>query len=240
MTFKVKDTNLKIVGFFGQSGAGKTTIIKSVAEKSGGRKVIRNTGVIRYLFSKNPNAYKSPQDFIAQRDSIMAEANPGSQIATMQERYIKSQLQLMNDFSTEVFNSARADYSVPSVMLFDRCPLDFHALTECGMNHLISVFGGKVNRNHAYFLEREKETAVYNTKHFFDAIFVVKPWADGSINGLSDGVRDQYLNPFYTGNNWYSKLEGIDVGPTKIFFIDENITSLEARARFVESKLKEI
>ena len=238
--FKVKDENLKIVGFFGQSGAGKTTIIRSVADNVDGRKVYKNTGIIRYLFTKNVNSYKSPNDFISQKDAIMAEANPGSQIATMYERYIKSQFQLMNDFSTEVFTAARADYPKPSVMLLDRCPLDFHALTECGVAHLLSVFGGKMNKNHNFYLDREKTTAVYNTTKFFDAIFVVKPWANGSINGLVDGVRDQYLSPFYAGDNWYSKIDGLDIGGTKVFVLDDNIVSLGDRVKFVEDKLKGI
>ena len=226
--FKVKDKNLKIVGFYGQSGAGKTTVIRNVPDLVGGKSIIKNTGTIRYLFTKNPDSYRNPMEFISQKDAVMADKNPGAQIAHIYERYIRSQFQLMNDFSTEVFLSAREDYAVPSVMMFDRCPMDFNSITECGMEQLRSEFGGKLNKIHSSFMALEKKAAIENTVKFFDAIFIVKPWVapdSKQSSTLKDGVRDQYLSEHYVDANWYSKLDGIDLGTTKVFVIDENVIS---------------
>ena len=238
--FKVKDENLTVVGFFGQSGAGKSTVIRSIPGEINGKAVIRKTDIIRSLFAENPNQYKNPMEFISQKADIMAEPNPGSLIAQMYDRYIRSQFQLMNDFSSEVFDAVRQNYPAKSIMLFDRCPLDFFALTECGLSRLMEDFGGKFNKNHNLFRDLAKKTATENTKKFFDVIFVVKPWLSENINTLSDGVRDQYLSGHYTGDNWYAKIEGFDLGNTKVFYVDESITSIEERAKFVTAALSRI
>ncbi len=238
--FKTKDDNLTVVGFFGQSGAGKSTVIRSIPSDVAGKTIIRKTDIIRSLFAENPNQYRNPMEFINQKDSIMAEPNPGSLIAQMYDKYIRSQFQLMNDFSTEVFEAVRTDYPTKSFMLFDRCPLDFYALTECGLSRLMSEFGGKFNKNHILFRELAKKTAIENTKKFFDVIFVVKPWIPENINTLSDGIRDQYLGEHYTGDNWYSKISGIDLGNTKVFYVDESITTIEERINLVKTTLGRI
>lgn len=238
-----KNANTKIVGFFGQSGSGKTTIIKGLPSMVAGTPIIQETGTIRKLFSKNPTAYKNPVEFIAQKEQIMAEGNPGSMIAQMYEKYIRSQFQLLNDFSTEVFLAAREQTPSKNLILFDRCPLDFHVLTECGVSHLMSEFGGKMNKTHNLFMGLAKKTAVENTVKFFDAIFVVKPWEapnKANINVFNDGVRDQYLNNHYVDDNWYGRLGGLDLGQTKVFYVDESYVSIESRVKLVTEKLKEI
>lgn len=238
-----KNANTKVIGFFGQSGSGKTTIIKGLPSVVGGTPIIQETGTIRKLFSKNPTAYKNPAEFIAQKEQIMAEGNPGSMIAQMYEKYIRSQFQLLNDFSTEVFLSAREPAATKNFVLFDRCPLDFHVLTECGVSHLMDEFGGKMNKTHNLFLGLAKKTAIENTMKFFDAIFIVKPWETpntSNINVFNDGVRDQYLNNHYVGNNWYGRLDGLDLGRTKVFYVDETHVSIESRVKLVIDKMKEI
>lgn len=238
-----KNENTKVIGFFGQSGSGKTTIIKSLPHSVNGIPVKSDTGVIRRLFAKNPTAYRNPGEFIEQKYQIMNEGNPGSIIAQMYEKYIRSQFQLLNDFSTEVFLEVREGSPNKSFMLFDRCPMDFHTLTECGVAHLMSVYGGKMNKTHNLFLNLAKKTAIENTIKFFDAIFIVKPWTEpnhSNINVFNDGIRDQYLSEYYVGKNWYDRLDGIDLGSTKVFFIDENQVSIDSRVKLVVEKMKEI
>lgn len=238
-----KNSNTKVVGFFGQSGSGKTTIIKGMPSVVAGKPVIQETGTIRKLFSKNPTTYRNPGEFVAQKSQIMSEGNPGSIIAQMYEKYIKSQFQLLNDYSTEVFMGVREQSASPNFILFDRCPLDFHVLTECGMSHLMSEFGGKLNKTHSLFMSLAKKTACENTANFFDAIFIIKPWTTpntSNINAFTDGVRDQYLSSHYVGDNWYSKIDGLDIGKTKVFVIDESLISVDSRVKMVVEKLKEI
>lgn len=234
---KIKDENLTVVGFFGQSGAGKSTVIRSIPSLVGGKCVIKKTDVIRSLFSQNPNGYRNPQEFISQKDEMLSKANPGSLIAEMYMKYIRSQFQLMNDFSTEVFEAVRQDYPSKSIMLFDRCPMDFQVLTECGLNRLHEDFGGKYNSNHNLFRDLIKKTSIENTKKFFDVIFVVKPWLTENINNLNDGVRDQYLGNHFTGDNWYGRLNGIDFENTKVYYIDETMNTIESRVNFVVNTL---
>jgi ABC-type oligopeptide transport system ATPase subunit len=234
---KLKDENLTVVGFFGQSGAGKSTIIKSIPSNIGGKGIIKKTDVIRGLFSKNPQSYRNPQEFISQKDEIFGKANPGSLISEMYTKYIRSQFQLMNDFSTEVFDAVRQDYSSKSIMLFDRCPMDFQVLTECGLDKLHDEFGGKYNSTHNLFRDLVKKTSITNTKNFFDIIFVVKPWVNENINILNDGVRDQYLSNHFTGDNWYNKLDGIDFGNTKVYYVDEALNTIESRVNFIANTL---
>lgn len=233
----LRDKNTKIVGFFGQSGAGKTTVIRSLPSNIGGSYVIQNTNVIRNLFVKNPNTYRNPQEFISQKDEINNSENPGNLISQMYEKYIRSQAQLMHDFSTEVFNVVKEPQLVKSIMVFDRCPLDFSVLTECGVEQLQSVFGGKLNKTHKLHMDLCKQAAITNTINFFDYIFVTKPW--GNTGQLKDGVRDQYLNEFYINDNWYGKIDGLKLGNTKVYLIDQNIKTIDERVKFVKDKLIE-
>ena len=71
-----KNANTKVIGFFGQSGSGKTTIIKGLPSIVAGTPIIQETGTIRKLFSKNPTSYKNPAEFIEQKEQIMGEGNP--------------------------------------------------------------------------------------------------------------------------------------------------------------------
>ena len=235
--FKGKDENIITVGFFGQSGAGKSTVIKSIPSKIGQNPVMKRLDIIRMLFANNPNRYSNPMEFIKNKEVIMNEPNPGSSIAHMYDKYIKSQRQLMNDFSTEVYETTKLSYPTKTYMFFDRCPLDFYTLTECGLTRIQQEFGGKFNKNHNFDRENIKTTAIMNTDNFFDYVFIIEPWLDKNTNELNDGVRDQYLSDHYTGENWYGKIKGIKTEKTKFFHIDSSINTIDERVRYVTNVL---
>lgn len=235
-----KPENLKIVGFFGQSGAGKTTIIRNIPDYVDGIRIIRNTGIIRYLFNKTPNSYISPSD-IMYRFSRLGDDASIEQIMSLYDKYIRSQLQLMHDFSTEVFLASRDTFTEPTIMLVDRCPMDFAILTECGVEHLQSILGGNLTRGHKKFIELCRVGALKNTKNFFDAIFITKAWSDvDSTHTLTDAIRDQYLSAHYTDDNWYGKFTGIDETKTKVITIPDDIITLNDRTVYVANKLSEV
>lgn len=236
-----KNTKLKIVGFFGQSGAGKTTIIRNVRGPINGHRISPSTGIIRYLFNKN--SYLNPVDLLQNYRSDLETANPkelNAKIDEIYEKYIRSQMQLLNDFSTEVFLSTQDNQLSPSILLTDRSPIDFYAITVGGMNYLQSELN-KVPNDHCTFLISVcKKIAETNTKNFYNSIFVTYPWNDQGINNLKDGIRDQYLTEFYTGDNWYNIINDVDIGDVKLFAIDGNITDLIKRANVVEDCLQGI
>jgi hypothetical protein len=241
---KQKSKNLKVVGFCGQSGAGKTTIIRKLPEVDG-KRFIRNTGIIRYLFSKNNGPHTTNNSYVSPRDILdiynkLGDATPNQKVNELYERYIRSQMQLMNDFSSEVFYASREAHIEETYLFTDRTPLDFAILTECGIKQLQSIMGGELNSHHKRLIELCRSTALKNTKQFFDGVFVTKPWLGDDTEVLTDGVRDQYLSEYYTGDNWYSNVKGIDESVTKIFTITEDIVSLEDRASYVCSKLSEV
>jgi len=231
-----RNENLKIVGFFGQSGAGKTTIIRNVDKKVNGQIVLQNTGIIRYLFKKNNN-YKNPVDIISKKDSI-----PPEKINELvYEKYIRSQMQLLNDWSTEMFLSTLEHYLTPSILLLDRSPVDFYVITLGGLKVLTKEFGVELNSDNQHLLEINRKIAEDNTNNFFDAVFITKPWNNGNINTLCDGVRDQYLAEEYTGENWYSHYKDVNlIHEVKSFVIGEDVTDLQKRAKFVSAKLTEV
>lgn len=233
-----RNENLKIIGFFGQSGAGKTTIIRNVRGPINGQRISPCTGIIRYLFNKN--VYLNPVDLLQKYDKDLSELKGNernSKIDEIYEKYIKSQMQLLNDFSTEVFLSTQHKLHKPTILLTDRSPIDFYAITVGGMNYLKSELG-KVPNDHCQFLINLcKQTAETNTKNFYNAIFVTYPWKDQGINKLKDGVRDQYLTEFYTGDNWYQIIKDVDIEGVKLFDINGDITDLIKRAKVVEDCL---
>ena len=238
-----RNKNLKVVGFFGQSGSGKTTIIRNVNKKINGSVIYQNTGIIRYLFGKGN--YTNPQSLIdvnSQRISQLTDKKEKNrEIDTIYEKYIRSQFQLLNDWSSEIFEIIRQQYSSSSILLVDRSPVDFYALTICGMKELEKEFGKqKLNDMCQLLMRLLKETAEYNANTFINAIFVTKPWKGDDINNLKDGVRDQYLTEAYTGENWYSKYSDIDLNKTMTFNITEKVTDLQERAKLVNKCLEEI
>lgn len=241
-----RNENLKIVGFFGQSGSGKTTIIRNVDKRVNNQAIIQNTGIVRYLFKKN-NSYQDPINIIAEskqeKDNAQEKDNTQETDKTIgvYERYIRSQMQLLNDWSTEVFLLTQEVYPEPSILLLDRSPIDFYVMTVCGINTLIDEFGKKLSPMDEHFLKLNKQIAEDNTNNFFNAIFVTKPWGDSNINTLRDGIRDQYLSEKYTGDVWYEQYDKIKlIKDIKTFVIGEDIIDLNERAKLVNEKLTEI
>jgi len=233
-----RNKNLKIIGFFGQSGAGKTTIIRNVKGPINGHRISPSTGIIRYLFNKN--TYLNPVDLLHKYDkdiNTLKGNELNSKIDEIYEKYIRSQMQLLNDFSTEVFLSTQDNQNQPSALLTDRSPIDFYALTVGGMKFLQSELGRVPNEQCKTLINLCKKTAETNTKNFYDAIFVTYPWKDQGINKLKDGIRDQYLTEFYTGENWYQIIKDVDIEGVRLFDIEGDITDLLKRAKVVEDCL---
>lgn len=238
-----QNKNLKIVGFFGQSGSGKTTIIRNTDKKSNGRPLIKELGIIRYLFKKN-DYYLNPKQLIDENYSIVEALTDidqkNAKIDEIYEKYIRSQFQLLNDWSTEIYIKTTETYYTPTILLVDRSPIDFYVLSMCGMNKLIKKFGKEPNSTYDHFIKLIKKTAESNTNNFLNAVFVTKPWKSDSKEELIDGVRDQYLDEEYTGTSWYDLFDDIKLYNTKVFFISSDITDLKERANLVDEKLKEI
>jgi ABC-type dipeptide/oligopeptide/nickel transport system ATPase component len=237
-----RNSNLKIVGFFGQSGSGKTTIIRNVDKKVNDQVIFQNTGIIRYLFKKN-DYYLNPQGLVdenLERVNALKNGEKNAEIDIIYEKYIRSQFQLLNDWSTEIYMSTMESYSSPCILLVDRSPVDFYSLTICGMKYLQEVFKKKMNQFCTYLISLIRQTAEDNANNFLNAIFITKPWKTSDINNLKDGIRDQYLTDDYVGENWYSNFEDVNLTETKTFSIEEDIIELDARAKFVNKKLEEI
>jgi len=237
-----RNSNLKIVGFFGQSGSGKTTIIRNVDKKVNDQVIFQNTGIIRYLFKKN-DYYLNPQGLVdenLERVNALKNGEKNAEIDIIYEKYIRSQFQLLNDWSTEIYMSTMESYSSPCILLVDRSPVDFYSLTICGMKYLQEVFKKKMNQFCTYLISLIRQTAEDNSNNFLNAIFITKPWKTSDINNLKDGIRDQYLTDDYVGENWYSNFEDVNLTETKTFSIEEDIIELDARAKFVNKKLEEI
>lgn len=240
---KTRSDKVKVVGFFGQSGAGKTTIIRNVKGPINGHVILQNTGIIRYLFQRNDN-YTSPVELMqkyGQELQTMKPAEKSAKIDEIYEKYIRSQFQLLNDFSTEVYMAVRDEnYSVNSFLLIDRSPIDFYTLTVCGVNYLKEKLGKKHNAHCQKLIELVRKTAEVNTRNFFDIIAVIKPWKAEGGREFKDGVRDQYLDEHYAGDNWYNKINDINLENIPQFTIDEKITDLFKRAEIVELCLQEV
>ena len=238
-----KSDKVKIVGFFGQSGAGKTTIIRNVKGPINGNLVMQNTGIIRYLFQRN-DSYTSPVELLQKYKDDLANMKPNEKSAKIDEiyeKYIRSQFQLLNDFSTEVYLGARPEnYTQNNFLLIDRSPIDFYTLTVCGVNYLKEKLGKKHNANCQKLIELVRKTAETNTRNFFDIIAVTKPWKSEGGREFKDGVRDQYLGEHYAGDNWYSTLDDINLDGIPQFTIDEKVTDLFRRAEIVELCLQEV
>jgi len=239
-----RNKNLKIVGFFGQSGSGKTTIIRNVDKRVNNQMIIQNTGIIRYLFNKN-NSYKNPVNIITDNKQELADIKStqerDAKISVIYENYIRSQMQLLNDWSTEVYLLTQEIYTEPSILLFDRSPIDFYAITVCGLKVLKDEFEKELDPMNEYFLRLNKQIAEDNTNNFFNAIFVTKPWSNNNINTLRDGIRDQYLSDKYTGDIWYDQYKDMKIKEEiKTFTIEADVIDLYKRAKLVSEKLLEI
>ena len=240
----IKNNNVKVVGFFGQSGAGKTTIIRNLTSLNG-RIVKANTGITRSLRANKPNTYFEPNDLLNKYGKDLDTLKPNekkAKIDEIYEKYIRGQMQLLNDYSTEVFQDTREKFMVPSTIVYDRSPLDFYTVTICGIAYLKSVLEKELNAMCNHLLVLCKKTAELNSINMFDAIFITYPWVQPSVEkaSLIDGVRDHYLSDFYTGNNWYGIINKVNINPVKLFTLDSDITDLMKRASIVNKKLTEI
>jgi hypothetical protein len=239
-----KNPKVKLVGFFGQSGAGKTTIIRNLSSMDG-RTVLANTGITRSLRTKNPNTYFEPLELLNKYGRDIDSMKPNeknAKIDEIYEKYIRGQMQLLNDYSTEIFQDTRDEYKSATVLVYDRSPLDFYTVTECGVAYLKSVLNKDLNDVCKHLLLLCKKTAEINTKNFFDAIFVTYPWVSPELKreSLVDGVRDHYLSEFYVGENWYGIINKVNIKPVKIFTIESDVTDLMKRANIVNKKLMEV
>ena len=239
-----KNPNVKVVGFFGQSGAGKSTIIRNLTSLD--KRVIKtNTGITRSLRASKPNTYFEPNDLLNKYgkdlDALKIHEKR-AKIDEIYEKYIRGQLQLLNDYSTEVFQDSRDNHVTPTTLVYDRSPLDFYTVTVCGVAYLKSVLGKELNDLCKLLMTQCKKTAEVNSVNFFDAIFITYPWVQPSVEkaSLIDGVRDHYLSDFYTGDNWYGIINKVNINPVKLFTLDSDITDLMKRASIVNKKLTEI
>lgn len=221
------------IGFYGQSGSGKTSLIKNLPGIVEGRATLQNTGIIRSLFEKNSGKYQNPNELIN-----LVQNKEMSKIHAL-DRYVRSQFQLLNDFSTEVFSINMDGCVVPAIMLYDRTPLDFYTLTLCGLEYMLNTFElKKLPRDVSYMLNLMKDTTEHNTRLLLDQVIVVHPWNSNNSN-LMDGVRDQYLTDYYVGNNWYNKINETSHG-VNVHTIPVEMTDLNSRVLSVTKVLKNI
>lgn len=228
-----------VVGFFGQSGAGKTTIIKNLPNIIAGMPLVSYTGIIRYLFRINMNnkKYTNPTKILSENQDDLNHMNKSDKINKVHEiyeKYIRSQLQLLNDYSSEVFNATREIRIVPALLVFDRSPVDFYALSICGIKYLQDNLDNiPLNQQCLNLLNITKMTSEKNANFLFNLIISTPPWQETNINSLNDGVRDQYLSNYYIGDNWYSKSLDINFTKTKLVNLSSEITNLDRRINSV-------
>ena len=227
----------KMIGLFGQSGAGKTSIIKNLPDEFNKIPLVKNIGIIRKLFQNNPDKYSNPEGLLKEFKQQIKDYEVTFIFQEIAFKYIKSQLNLLNDFSAECYSNYRELRTIPSIILFDRSPVDFYILTLCGLEFIMDNLNIKgdlkanLNNQNLTFLDFIRDTSIHNTNLMFDTIITVLPWSD-SMNELQDGVRDQYLASKYTGDNWYYKANNIVFNNTKQFCIPEHITALDARSNY--------
>lgn len=236
-----KRNNVKLVCLFGESGSGKTTTIRNTKEYINGYKVKPNTGIIRYLFEKN-SYYVSPIALLNKYWTNIDELTPDERKIKsdeIYERYAKSQCQLLNDWSSEMFEAFRAQYSEKTAIVFDRSPMDFYVLTMCGLSYLKNILHEEYNDTVTRYIETIKRITKYNTDTFIDAIIVTEPWTETVNSVMNDGIRDHYLDPAYRGDNWYGKLKNIDYS-VKTYSINNTVTALMQRASMVNEYLSEV
>lgn len=222
-----------VAGFFGQSGAGKTTIIKNLPPTIGEYEVSPNTGVIRYLFQVYSKRYTNPKKILMENDEALNSLGGHDRLLKINEiyeKFIRSQLQLLNDYSTEVYTEVNKVLTADTIMLFDRSPVDFYTLSMCGVAYLKNRLGGaELNSACTHLLELTRKTAEKNANLLFDMIIITPPWHSANINSLEDGIRDQYLSEFYVNENWYSKVK--DINFTKVKLVELSSANLNVDER---------
>jgi ABC-type dipeptide/oligopeptide/nickel transport system ATPase component len=231
----------KIIGFFGQSGSGKTTVIRSLPTIIDKLPTLQYTGIIRSLFQNNPDRYTNPEKLLLENKEELdklPKKDKNAKIQEIYEKYTRSQLQLLNDYSTEVFNVVREPQIVPSIVLFDRSPVDFYVLTLCGLEYLKNKLDNtKINNVCEYYLNIIKKTAEHNSNFLFDNIITIHPWNENTEQML-DGVRDQYLTDFYTGDNWYENFKEIKLNKVSVYNINKENLTIDSRVGEIVKILK--
>jgi hypothetical protein len=251
-----RNPNLKIIGYCGQSGAGKTTTIKFVGEHKKENKstiecegkrilgkydILYNTGLIRSLMTENQYT-TNPVDII--NDNLdynsLSPFDKRDRAGAMYKKFIYSQRQLLNDWSTEVYNMTTDTYYTPTIMQIDRSPIDFYILSVGGLNYLKNRLEIDWDDEVESVLQSIKNIATTNTNNFFNHIVVTYPWTTIEKNAkkLLDGVRDKYLTDEYVGDNWYGRIADIKLkDEIKFIEIPSDIVSLEDRAAEVSRQL---
>jgi hypothetical protein len=234
-------SNVKCIGYFGQSGAGKSTIIRFTSPTVGEYSLISYTNIIRSLYTKNPDTYKSPKDILEMIEYHINSSPSNGKIQQAYEKYIRSQFQLLNDYSTEVFLYRREKLNEKAILQFDRSPIDFYTVTVCGVEYLQSKFGGaELSKQNKHLLSLCKTTAENNTKNFFNGIYVTYPWTSNDSETLRDGVRDLYLSEYYTGDKWYGRIKELDLEGVKFYDLKSDVTDLHERAEIVNKTVLEL
>ena len=217
---------VKVVGFYGQSGAGKTTIIRNVPDEINEVAVTKNTGILKYLYGKN-NYYVHPNDCVDsyyQETKNSPDANKTDIANSIIEKYIRSSFQLLNDFSTEIYmlNKEFTDTSA-GVILVDSSPIDYYAMLMCGVRMLKDEFGvNELSYDMNHLIELAKKTALTTTENFFDYVVITRPWQERGAKVMNTRIRDQYMGDYFIGRNWYEKIEDFEFKSTKTVTLRES------------------
>lgn len=220
----------KLVGFFGQSGCGKTTLINSFDGRFFNNhqiKVVPN--VIRTLLKRN--TYYFPNHIIEMIDN-------GEDISDSIFKYLDSQYRLQKD-SYDYVNKYVESSDDNTIIITDRSPIDYMAITK-GSIEYFSKKGYVFNTNSDTDLcmkVRKYDGVVQETNNLlssYNSVVVVYPHNDNI--DLSDGVRDLFLGDEWTGDNWYEKCDVVDYSKYK--HIRE--TDLDQRKLILEQYFDEI
>lgn len=220
--------NIKSIGMFGQSGAGKTTILRHVSTKIGEYEIVPCIGIVRYLYQKN-DRYLSPQNVITK----FYHPTP-NQMTELVEEYVRSQFQLMNDYSTEMYLLRKEYLSKPtkSILVFDKSPIDFYANIVCGLSAIRKEFDVEINNDTNKLISLAKTTAEKNSKTLMDAVIITHPWSSTDEGISKDGLRDHYMSDEFTGDNWYGIVDTLNLS-TDTFAIGKSSQTLESRVKEV-------
>ena len=237
---------VKIVGLFGQSGAGKTSIIRSLPQQVNGNKVFPHTGIIRHLFNtQKGDDYINPKralELVDINDQLSADEY-FIKAQDVYSRYINSQFKLLNDFSAEVFkikSERKSSGSTNQYLMFDRTPFDFLTVTLCGIELLKNKLDVELTDDKIKLLELIRKTAEVNTENFFDVFVITYPWSKTTNSVMRDGIRDAYLDKNFTGDAWYGKMVDFKLNSkkTKTITIKEDIITLDERVQYLSDALK--
>lgn len=224
----MNDKNNIIVGMFGQSGSGKTSIITNLRPDIFDRKLVIMPNMIRKTFESDDlnipiiapnkakdeiNRYKNHIDF----DFIEM---------SMIKSYIASQITLILRYFSNVKNAIN-EYD-NTILVSDRSPLDFYAYTCCAINW---ISDGKytINEFNGMGLVQIIETTI---EELYDLVIYVKPH-NGEVDSVDMDARNIGLYKEFTGKNWYDKSLDVNYNyPINALVME---TSIESRVLEVEN-----